>query len=175
VSSTISTEEFVIARLARDHSREKFDCGIPVLNTYLQEQAGQDLKRGVAVPYVITRRDDPVVAGFYTLSNTSVPLRDLPEDIAKKLPRYPDVPATLLGRLAVDRGFRGLRLGERLLLDALERSLATADAIGSVAVIVDAKEGSAEFYEQYGFKQFPENRSRLFISMKTISRLLPGT
>jgi predicted GNAT family N-acyltransferase len=174
VSSTVRSEDFVIARLARDHSREKFDCGIPTLDTYLREQAGQDLKRGVAVPYVITRQEDLTVAGFYTLSNISVGLRDLPEDVVKKLPRYPEVPATLLGRLAVDRGFRGLRLGERLLLDALERSLTTAAAVGSAAVIVDAKEGSAEFYEQYGFKRFPENRSRLFIPMKTIERLLPG-
>jgi GNAT superfamily N-acetyltransferase len=38
-------------------------------------------------------------------------------------PKYPVVPAALLGLLAVDQQAQGQRLGERLLMDALRRTL----------------------------------------------------
>ena len=74
------------------------------------------------------------VLGYYTLSSFGINLADLPEETAKKLPRYPLVPATLLGRLAVDKDHQGKGLGEFLLMDALHRSLDQADVIGSAAV-----------------------------------------
>ena len=91
---------FVIEPLGPAHDRKSFDCGVPALNTYLQRQARQDMDRGIAVPYVLVPVNSPSeVAGFYTLSATSVTLDGLPESVSRKLPRYPAVPATLLGRL----------------------------------------------------------------------------
>lgn len=102
----------------------------------------------------------------------AVKLTDLPKHTAQKLPRYPLVPATLLGRLAVSPKYRGKGLGERLLMDALKRSLAASRVVGSAAVIVDAKDSSGvRFYERYGFKLLPEQDLRLFIAMKTIAML----
>ena len=97
---------------------------------------------------------------------------DLPEATRKRLPRYPLVPATLLGRLAVDQAYRGQGLGERLLIDALQRSLATSRSVASVAVIVDAKdETGAAFHARYGFVAFPNQPLRLFLPMKTMAAL----
>ena len=82
-------------------------------------------------------------------------------DHAKRLPRYPLVPATLLGRLALDEAYRRRGLGERLLIDALQRSLATSQSVASVAVIVDAKDGAgATFYARYGYVAFPDQPMR---------------
>ncbi|HEX9368238.1 MAG TPA: GNAT family N-acetyltransferase, partial [Vicinamibacterales bacterium] len=90
----------------------------------------------------------------------------------KRLPRYPLVPATFMGRLAVDRSYRGLRLGERLLIDALRRSLVASQVIASVAVIVDAKDqAGVAFYLRYGFLAFPDQPLRLFLPMKTVAQL----
>jgi hypothetical protein len=50
-------------------------------------------------------------------------LTALSEAFAKKLLRYPEVPAALVGRLTVDRQHRNKRLGETLLLDAMRRTL----------------------------------------------------
>ena len=171
--TTAISGDFVIELLSPQHNREAFDCGVPALNGYLQKQARQDMKRGAAIPYVLVPPVDPAeIAGFYTLSSTAVQLRDLPDAVAKKLPRYPTVPATLLGRLAVGQRYRGKRLGERLLVDALKRSLDTSRTVASVAVIVDAKDNAgAEFYERYGFKRFAEAPLRLFIAMKTVAML----
>jgi hypothetical protein len=58
----------------------------------------------------VLKPDEKMVAGFYTLSQYSVDLVKLPEKIAQKLPKYPEVPATLLGRLAIGEPFRGQKL-----------------------------------------------------------------
>jgi len=82
------------------------------------------------------------------------------------------VPATLLARLAVDKNHRGKGIGEFLLVDALYRSLTHSREIGSVAVVVDAKDdGARNFYRRYGFIQFHDQPYRLFIPMGTIEKL----
>src|ERR1035437_7345464 len=97
--------------LGDEHERAAFSCGVEVLDRYLQKQAGQDISKRVAAAFVITP-DGTTIAGFYRLSAHLVNLVVLPENVAKKLPRYPYVPATLLGRLAVSENFPGHGIGE---------------------------------------------------------------
>jgi ribosomal protein S18 acetylase RimI-like enzyme len=169
----VTASDFAVELLAGKHDRDGFDCGVVPLNTYLQQYARQDMGRGASTAYVLVPAATPKeIAGFYTLAATSVRLSDLPNSTARKLPRYPVVPATLLGRLAVSVRFQRQRLGEWLLVDALKRSLGASAAVGSTAVIVDAKDDAGvRFYERYGFERLPEQPRRLFITMKTISSL----
>jgi predicted GNAT family N-acyltransferase len=116
--------------------------------------------------------DGRTVAGYYTLSQYSVDLVSLPIDIAKRLPKYPEVPATLLGRLAVSQDHRGQRLGEFLLLDALHRAWQQSTLVASTAVVVDAKDEPAQrFYEHFDFIRLPGTPNRLFLPMDTIAKL----
>lgn len=165
--------DFSIEVLGKHHQRDGFSCGSEPLDRYLKVQARQEMERDVAIVYVIVPPDDPTaVVGYYSLSSTAVRLSEWPEATRRKLPRYPLVPATLIGRLAVDRRRRGLRLGERLLIDALRRSLVASETVASVAVIVDSKdETGVAFYSRYGFISFPDQPLRLFLPMKTIARL----
>lgn len=167
-------EDFVVALLDKTHDRAAFDCGLSELDNYLKRQARQDLERGAATAYVLAPRASPsTIAGYYTLSATGVKLDAWPAAVASRLPRYPLTPATLLGRLAVGLAFRGRRLGERLLVDALGRSLHASRHVASVAVIVDTKdEAGVAFYARYGFKAFPERPRRLFIAMRTVAALV---
>jgi predicted GNAT family N-acyltransferase len=161
-----------IEPLGSHHDRAAFTCGKAPLDNYLSRQARQDMERMVSVTYVLLGTGPGEVAGYYTLSATSVLLDDLPTDVAKRLPRYPAVPATLLGRLAVATAYRGHRLGELLLIDALRRSLGNCRTIGSTAVITDAKDGDAQrFYEKYGFRTFEGIPRRLFLPMATVKEL----
>lgn len=164
---------FFVEPLGPHHDRERFDCGVEALNRYLRMQARQEMDRDVAVVYVLLPAGEAnAIAGYYSLSSTAVRLADLPEATRKRLPRYPLVPATLLGRLAVDRAHRGQGFGEWLLIDAMQRSLATSRSVASVAVIVDAKDdGGAAFYARYGFAAFPDQPLRLFLPMRTIAVL----
>lgn len=152
------------------HERSHFTCGVEALGRYLQLQAGQDARRRVAAPYVLLEPPSTNVIGFYTLSNASIHAADLPSAFVKKLPRYPVLPATLLGRLAVDVNRRGAGFGSVLLLDALRRCLGSETA--SLAVIVDAKDDAAvSFYERHEFLPLPEHPNRLFKPMTEIEEL----
>ena len=126
----------------------------------------------MAAPFVLALPDG-AIGGYYTLPATGVKLAELPPDTARKLPRYPLVPATLLGRLAVDRRQQGKGYGRFLLADALYR--AARSEIASFAMIVDAKDdGARRFYERESFLPLPDQPMRLFRPMADIRRLFEG-
>ncbi|MFT4026985.1 MAG: GNAT family N-acetyltransferase [Novosphingobium sp.] len=171
---TIDTRPVIELLDAARHDRSGFSCGVEILDRYLQSQAGQDARRRVAAPYVLIEPPSPDVLGFYTLSNTSIQAAELPLAFVKKLPRYPVLPATLLGRLAVDAKGRGRGLGTELLLDALQRCLRTETA--SLAVVVDAKDdAAASFYGRHDFVRLVEQPNRLFKPMVEIEQLFAGS
>lgn len=161
--------ELLIEILEKKHDRSNFECGHPSLDNYIKAQASQDVKRDISVCYVLNDVEKNSVAGYYTLSSNSIPLAELPEELAKKLPKsYKDIPTALLGRLAVSEAYKGKRLGELLLLDALNRCADLSDSIGTLAVVVDPiDEKAISFYEAYGFINLPDSE-RMFIPIKTI-------
>jgi hypothetical protein len=156
-----------------DHDRAAFRCGVEALGRYLREQASQDARKHAAAPFVLLTPENRI-AGYYTLSSAVILADDLPEQDIKKLkwPRYPQLPATLIARLAHDLAFHGQRIGDLLLLDALRRSSHSARTVASLAVIVDVKDEYARrFYSKYGFFSLPDTQNRMHIPMKTVERL----
>lgn len=128
------------------------------------------MERNLAAVFILTSNSKSV-AGFYTLSAHSIQAAALPEELAKKLPRFP-LPVTLLGRMAVSKSLQGQRLGELLLMHALERAWLGSQQVASWAVVVDAKEGARDFYLKHEFIPFPSQPDRLFLPMRTIEKLL---
>jgi len=164
-------ENYLIEPLGKKHNRAAFCCGVDPLDNYFHKQAGQDARKRIAAPFVLVEKSSGFVAGYYTLSSTSIQIGELPIEITKKLPKYPQLPATLLGRLAVDKNHRQKGLGEMLLMDALYRSL--QNEIATIAVVVDAKDDKARsFYEHYQFICFPDYSHRLFLMMETIAKMI---
>jgi GNAT superfamily N-acetyltransferase len=167
------TAAFVIAPLAAAHDRQAFSCGAEPLDRYLQTQATQDVRRHIANCFVASPAESNVVAGYYTLSAASIPMTDLPEAQARKLPRYPVLPAALIGRLAVDRRWQGKQLGAALLFDAIARAIRADAAV--FALVVDAKdEAVARFYRHHGFQAFSEKAARMFLPVATARRVVDG-
>jgi predicted GNAT family N-acyltransferase len=154
------------------HQKSDFSCGNEMLDTYLHKQASQDVKRKLAVCFVINEKDTNQIKGYYTLSNNSIPLSHIPNNLQGKLPRsYESIPTILMGRLAVDNRFKGQGIGKLILVDALKRSWEIAKTIGSYALVVDPINQDAEnFYLKYGFIKLPDS-GKMFISMKTIDQL----
>ncbi len=160
---------FRVEALSPQHDRQAFNCGVEPLDRYFRTQAGQDARNNVAAPFVLVLSDG-TVGGFYTLSSSAVNLAELPATLTRRLPRYPLVPATLLGRLAVDLRCRGRGLGRHLLADALYR--VARSEIASFAVIVDAKDETArQFDERESFLPFPDHPMKLFLPMADIVKL----
>jgi GNAT superfamily N-acetyltransferase len=164
---------YLTVSLQITHKKKDFDCGKLLLNQYLHTQAKQDVKRKLSACFILADGRNNV-QGYYTLSNASIARDLLPEDIKAKLPpSYADLPATLMGRLAVDVKYKGQGLGKRLLIDAMKRSYETSTTIDSMAVVVDPLDEDAEqFYVKYGFIKLPDS-SKMFLAMGTIATLFP--
>ena len=145
--------------------RTAFASGSEPLDRYCREQVNQDVIRRVAACFVALA-DGERIAGYYTLASASVLLEQLPATTAKKLPRYPTVPAVRLGRLAVDQAFKGQGLGGALLADGLDR--AARAEIAAYALLVDAKdESAAAFYGHHGFIALQDSPQSLFLPLAT--------
>jgi ribosomal protein S18 acetylase RimI-like enzyme len=165
-------EPYRIEPLAKQHDRKAFRSGSPELDRYFERQVGQDERRDLTACFVAIDITHDAVAGYYTLSATSVSLNDLPEEIIRKLPGYPEVPAALLGRLAIHEEHQSRGLGGALLFDALKRAMNTDLAVH--AMVVDAKDDAAQdFYEHHGFTVLAlEQRRCLFLPMATARKLM---
>ena len=160
------------------HDRSSFNSGVPSLDRYLRELAGQELRRRTAAVFVLVTPGNPQVLGYYSLSQSSLELTALPAKLRKKLPRYPLVPATLLGRLAVDQSQRGRGHGDFLLMDALYRTWSISPQIGSFAVVVDVLQLEPDplaFYLRYGFQPLLEQPRRLFLTLNDYERALQAS
>lgn len=158
-----------VEALGPHHDRSSFVSGVVSLDRYLRSQASQDARKNMAAPFVLVLPDG-AIGGYCTLSATGVKLTEFPVDITRKLPRYPLVPATLLGRLAVDQNYQGRGYGRFLLADALFR--AVRSEIASFAIIVDAKDEAARrFYERESFLPLLEQPLKLFRPMTDIAKL----
>ena len=154
------------------HIRSDFRCGKESLDNYLCKQASQDLKKLAATVFVLIDEPEQIVLAYYTLSAYTIDITDLDPNTAKRLPRYPILPATLLGRLAVDLKQTGNRFGELMLIDALKKALSTTATVASLAVIVEALDESAvSFYIKYGFQPFKQNPMKLYLPMQSVEQL----
>lgn len=164
------TPPLVIEPLSAAHDRLAFSCGVEALDRYLQVQAGQDVRRRVANCFVAVPERTTSIAGYYTLAATSLALTDVAAEESRRLPRYPLLPAVLIGRLAVDRRYIGRALGSALVFDAITRALRAEPAV--FALVVDAKdEGTAGFYKHFGFAAFASRPMSFYLPMATAVKL----
>ncbi|RZJ74278.1 MAG: GNAT family N-acetyltransferase [Flavobacterium sp.] len=161
-----------IELLQKTHDKAEFDSRTPLLDTYIKKQTSQDVRKDLSACYVMVDEDNKVL-GYYTLSSNSIPRDDMPGDLIRKLPgSYGDLPAILLGRLAVDHGSQGKGYGEVLLMDAMERILDIADQLGVLALVVDPlDEKAVRFYQKYGFILVPDT-GKMFIALQTVRKLI---
>ena len=160
---------FRIEPLAEKRSRADFRSGESSLDRYFAERVTQDIRRLVATCFIAVERETERIAGYYTLAAAAVALEDWPVEVVRRLPRYPSIPAVLIGRLAVDRDFQQRGLGAALLADALQRA-ATSD-IAAFAAIVDAiNDDAVDFYRKHGFIAFEDRPRQLFLPFAALPK-----
>ncbi len=157
---------------AKVHDRAGFDCGVSALNDYFAKRARKEMALGVAACFVATAdAASKHVLGYYTLSAVSIIQTGIRQDVLGKLPRYREIPATLLGRLAVDSKGQGKGIGARLLVSAMERTLRASSDVASLALVVDPENVAvAGYYRKFGFRLL--TAERLFLPMKEVRAIL---
>jgi GNAT superfamily N-acetyltransferase len=152
-----------IQPLTGRHDRNAFASGSDPLDTWLRQTAQQHQRRGISKTFVAVEENAPTrILGYYALTVCEVLSEELPESLARRLPRR--VPGVRLGRLAVDSSVQGQGLGELLLMNAIDRSKRVLEHVGVHALFVDAKdERAATFYAKYGFQPLPSDPLRLVL------------
>ena len=153
------------------HDRSGFACGHAGLDEYLQRYASQSIRKQLVRVYVAEDIQGKVL-GYYTLSAASLRHEELPENLARRLPKYP-VPAVLIGRMASERTAResGQRIGSRLLIHALKQALRAAETIGVQCVMVDSKPEAVGFYQRFGFMPLMQDGLKLYLPVETIRKM----
>jgi predicted GNAT family N-acyltransferase len=169
---TDHVKTYPIEPLAKHHDRARFDCGTGKLNDYLRKYARQNDDKNISRTFVAVDSKN-TIKGYYSISTSEVEFAELPDEIGKRLPKYP-VPAARIGRLAIDKTAQGTGLGKRLLIDALVRIAGISGQIGVKVVVVDAKDDKAkEFYQYYGFQEVRDNPLKLFLPIETAFQIIP--
>ncbi|WP_252178153.1 GNAT family N-acetyltransferase [Endozoicomonas sp. 4G] len=151
-----------IKEITRQHKRKAFDCGAPELNQFLRQQARQKTAQHISKTYVACQHDTPtVINGYYTLTGCSVMT---PPSAHRDYRQYPHpLSAVKLARLAVDKQCQGQKLGQRLLIDAIKRTVIVSQQISTIGLFVGPMTPEiVPFYQQYGFLPAdPDDSNRL--------------
>jgi GNAT superfamily N-acetyltransferase len=160
--------DLVFEPLADDHERAGFSCGMPLLDRFIREQAGQYERRGLGRTFVAVPTGERRVVGYYTLAASSAEVTEFPEKTRKRLPKH-KTPVVLLGRMAIDHSMQGRGFGSDLLVDSFRATERAALTVGVFAVVVDAiNELAKQFYEHHGFIPFNQRPLSLFLPMPEV-------
>lgn len=179
----------VIVPWTKEHDASQFTSNLASIKKYIQEQAHRDVSSYTSSVFVLTEPGGMVIRGYYSLSSLSIVFNELPEKVQKRLPRYPEASAILLGRLGIDQDYSQKlqtdlgskpRLGELLLANAQIRCLKNSKDVGSALLVIDAEMPSTEeqkngakdplpFYAKYGFVPLSANPRRVIKTTRSIA------
>ena len=159
--------------LSAGHDVSRFSNGIHAsLDQWLRERALSS--EGLSArTYVTCMADEPNrVVAYFSISTALEQRNSLPSaKLRRGMPEQ--VPLLLIGRLAVDAGWRGRGLGSALLVDALRRCLAASEIAGARAVIAHAIDDSAvDFYQRHGFVRSPLGERVMLMPIETVRSLV---
>ena len=161
--------QFVIEALRKAHERKSFRSGSPELDKYLVKFARQNADAGVARTFVAVAPPSLRVVGYYALAASAIRFATVPDDIKRRLPRYP-IPTVLLARLATDVTVRGLGLGAALLFDAGRRAASVAADVGIRFLEVVAADSAARaFYVKHGAVSLLDDAHHLLFDIRLFS------
>lgn len=140
--------------LTSEHRLDHFDCGEPALDDWLGRRALGNQATGSSRTWVVTEESTGRVVAYYASATASVMRAATPKQIARDQPT--DLPAILLGRMAVDRLHQGKGLGKAMLKHFMTKAIEVSEKVGVRLVLVHAKDEHAKvFYLRHGFIESP--------------------
>lgn len=147
------------------HVVNEFSCGKETLDDFIKNKALKNRRNKASTTYVVCKHDSNVVIGYFALASGCVVRDEAPKSMQRNMPR--EIPAVVLGRLAIDWRRQGQGLGEALLQDAFERALVASNTIGAAVMLLHAIDiAAADFYRKHGFKESPIKPLTLMHSLK---------
>jgi GNAT superfamily N-acetyltransferase len=158
------------ALLTDAHNLAQFNSGETVLDEWLRARALGNLESGASRTYVICPKGSFDVIGFFSLSMGQILATEVVGSMRRNMPSQ--IPAVVLGRLAIDRAWQGKGVGRALLAEVMRRSLRASEEVSARLVIVHAISPAAEnFYRHHGFTRLPVEAPMLAIDLKKYNAL----
>jgi hypothetical protein len=162
------------------HDRAAFSCGVAQVDNFLRRTANKLASAGNLRVVVLAKGRE--IIGFYALNAHAVDYRDLPKRFARSRPGHGLIPVAYVSMIGVDLRYAGKGYGRDLMVNALRRIGAAADAIGIAMAIIDIlDDGDAELiarrsalYTSFGFEPIPGNPLRLILPVDTIRQITHG-
>jgi ribosomal protein S18 acetylase RimI-like enzyme len=153
------------------HDRAAFSCGETRIDNFLQKSGSKRQDQNFSRVFVACLDTLNTVTGFYSLNAHAIDVSSLPEDVKKKLPQYPTVPAVYLSMIGVDAKHQGNGLGSFLLADAFKKTASAAENIGIHFLVLDAlNERAASLYRRLGFVDLPGQEARMLMAMTAVQK-----
>jgi GNAT superfamily N-acetyltransferase len=169
----VSARFGAVEPLGPRHNVDRFECGREQLDRWLRAYAGQGQRRDTARTFVVCRRRETDVVGYYTLVASQVEQGKATSEVKSETSKHFPIPVCLIARLAVDRSEQGAGLGRSLLLDALRRTERASRTVAMRAVLVHAlDEKAAAFYARFGFKPASAEPLTLMVPLEAVRRSL---
>ena len=163
--------------LSRTSEMLKFSCGDKDLDGFFIFDVAKYERQLLGKTYLFCLdSDNSVVVCAFTLANSSIDSRNLPNNRKKKLTEnipheksMSSYPATLLGRLGVDKDFSGKGIGTELVSFIKQWMLDPSNKSACRYLTVDAynNEPTLKFYEANGFKTIfsSENQEKEYVGL----------
>ena len=157
-----SLQDVSVLVLTENHSIKPFDCEDDDLNEFLFQEAIPYRKEKLATTFVVENNERTL--GYYSLLNDSLQLR---EDMfisksqfrkfLRELVPYPKrhlktIPALKIGRLAIDKTFKGKGLGSVIMANIISKCIKMNQEQACRLITVDAYKQAVPFYQKMGFK-----------------------
>jgi GNAT superfamily N-acetyltransferase len=165
--------------LRPEDERGQFRSGIPALDYFFQQYAGQNqFRHHIGTTYVAV--EEGRILGYATVSPAHLECEKLAESERKRLPNYP-LPVLRLARLASHEDAQGQGVGKALLRHVCLLATQMSADFGCVGLLVDAKPEAVSYYETFGFLRLapvtgeaPMQPVPMFLAIQKLSRLLHG-
>lgn len=141
-----------------------FDCGNNDLNAWFHSNAAHDYETSTSHIYVYI--ESGRVVAFYTLTAHTIQRRVMHPN-REGYPSGSNIPATLLGRLAVDKSSQNKGIGKLLIRDAIRNARISNQYVATRFLVVQAKTPQlAQWYERHGFIASPKNPLHLYYDLQ---------
>ena len=152
-----------------DIDRSSFDCGDENINQYIKEDAVFCENADFARTFLMVNKEVGLI-GFYTLSSSVIPSKELPDEYTEGIPKFP-IPCILIGQFAISKTLHGQKLSYYLLADTYKNIIHyyKQDLVGFWGIRVDTQtEEAKSFWTKQGFISFKKRPTSLFIPIKTL-------
>jgi GNAT superfamily N-acetyltransferase len=156
--------------LTATHETQPFCSGEESLDSWLHERAFANMEALASRTYVICPANSPQVIGYYAICMGQIFSTEVVGSMRRNMPRQ--IPAVILGRLAIDKQWQGKGLGGALLQDAVQRSIRAAQEVSARLLIVHTLSPAAEmFYQRYGFSRLPTETPTYALDLLKFTKL----